>query len=666
MTSLLGESSRPHHIPGWGFSAGDQFDLTTLDFIPSEGPSEPEQALSPTQQSVCDYDLITNALDHEDDDDFPETDDHQAYYNFRPGFRSNEVAFCTWIDQDASGDYDPEEGDALQPSRKRRHRFNERRRLGDGATVPSWGYQAYKRVRRLALLAAKENGCSYIITLRFRSEQARAVVMGVTDHWPGDHHLTYNMFENDSAKSEDVEDATIGDRRAQRRASDDSQDRPNLTGHPEARGCWGCQDLGQRCSLLDGTEHWPCELCQADEHDCELVIPPARKAACEGCKRRKMACSYSDGSDNTLPCLECQETGHTCIAGPTRDALPTYVSYNRNWTKYPLYKPDPTSIDPRACTHCREAGKLCSIVIGGMMPCATCDEHDLPCITGKGKGRATVESIPVSRKKNPCARRNNNVHKHKRKSKGLAINERSAKKHKHGSGVTRVITTKLCHPIVFNFEDISELDQCHFCEKPSYPVLGLGAREVEVIDWKDSRPWTEVSGGHQGEGQEPTRLCVACTMSRLGQLACTFHRIVPIPEADVADDFADALNRLLSDELNDRDHWCSICPALALYKCAATQAFDEETSGCGLLLCEGCALDLVEDHDGDMHGFLGSMTEETTDERPFGLRADAELLRPDGPLARHMQQCLREPEEPEASGGAEHGNGVPDIDGGDL
>jgi hypothetical protein len=51
-------------------------------------------------------------------------------------------------------------------------------------------------------------------------------------------------------------------------------------GHPEARGCKGCFEIGQRCPLLDEGSRYPCDICVEDGYDCELILEPAKKRGC--------------------------------------------------------------------------------------------------------------------------------------------------------------------------------------------------------------------------------------------------------------------------------------------------------------------------------------------------------------------------------------------------
>ncbi|KAK4690252.1 hypothetical protein P7C71_g6493, partial [Lecanoromycetidae sp. Uapishka_2] len=77
---------------------------------------------------------------------------------------------------------------------------------------------------------------------------------------------------------------------------------------------------------------------------------------------------------------------------------------------------------------------------------------------------------------------------------------------------------------------------------------------------------------------------------------------------------------------------------------ATDQAVDEiadgEERGCGLKLCESCAVALVNDHGGVLPGLLDSLKLEKSKlkkgEGDFLLRADADFLHPDGELLRRM------------------------------
>ena len=87
--------------------------------------------------------------------------------------------------------------------------------------------------------------------------------------------------------------------------------------------------------------------------------------------------------------------------------------------------------------------------------------------------------------------------------------------------------------------------------------------------------------------------------------------------------------------------WCSVCPSPAFFKCRKTAEVDimdvsgDGNSGCGLVLCEFCAVSLVGEHDGSLEGLINKMKKERSDDG-FGLRADVDFLLPDGELLRRM------------------------------
>ncbi|GFF90696.1 probable ubiquitin carboxyl-terminal hydrolase 12 [Aspergillus udagawae] len=90
-----------------------------------------------------------------------------------------------------------------------------------------------------------------------------------------------------------------------------------------AKGCWACRKIHQDCSLLEHQFAYPCQTCKEDNIDCELIIPPEWKRACERCRRSGRTCSYSYGeTDHSVSCEQCQATGIPCIAGPAKSKPP--------------------------------------------------------------------------------------------------------------------------------------------------------------------------------------------------------------------------------------------------------------------------------------------------------------------------------------------------------
>ncbi|KAK5278927.1 hypothetical protein LTR16_008134 [Cryomyces antarcticus] len=182
----------------------------------------------------------------------------------------------------------------------------------------------------------------------------------------------------------------------------------------------------------------------------------------------------------------------------------------------------------------------------------------------------------------------------------------------------RIIRTSLAHPIAFNHDPPDDGSApCHFCSGPQYGIMGLGFRDVEVVEPANGKGYEEVCGGHRGEGQEASRICVLCTMQRVRICMCIRHEVRPLEHVSPENmDFVTAFESLMSGSEETKDTWCSICPSLAFYECCSPQEVDAfgqpldptsaEPAGCGLLLCETCATALEEEHDGNLQTLLHS------------------------------------------------------------
>ena len=207
------------------------------------------------------------------------------------------------------------------------------------------------------------------------------------------------------------------------------------------------------------------------------------------------------------------------------------------------------------------------------------------------------------------------------------------------SGTTKIVRTKLCHPVKFDYIDQTHdgSDPCHFCNRAAYSVIGLVEKTVEVIEWDDGSGWEEIRGGHRSEGTEPTQVCPQCTLARMRIMVCGDHALRPIAGADDKQDLWEATERLVEQDVMDM--WCSVCCNMAAWECCSAQQV-ETGEGCGLALCNLCVVDLRKCN-GSFEKMLQKLEDELGDEtapdRLLGLRADYALLKLDGLLMGHLR-----------------------------
>ncbi|KAI7133453.1 hypothetical protein KC352_g30889, partial [Hortaea werneckii] len=289
-------------------------------------------------------------------------------------------------------------------------------------------------------------------------------------------------------------------------------------------------------------------------------------------------------------------------------------------------------------------GKGCSLASSAAAEdCTECKRTGHKCLSEKA-GQVSAAPHQQSIKTRTAAA------PRKRRAVGKPAEDDAAIKHqKNGpmgdprhasSGTTKTIVSRFSHPIQFNAEDATGSMSCSFCEHTSFQIIGLEAKEYDVIEWRDGRGYDEIGGGHREDGVEPTRVCTACTMRRLLIIMCESHKMRLIPGLSPEKmDVEGAISSLFSGALRQQDRWCSVCPTLASYECEAASSVDllgHECQGCGLSLCETCMLNLADKHKGDLQQMLNVLKDEPSDERPLGLRADWSLLKQDGLLMRHV------------------------------
>lgn len=176
------------------------------------------------------------------------------------------------------------------------------------------------------------------------------------------------------------------------------------------------------------------------------------------------------------------------------------------------------------------------------------------------------------------------------------------------------ITTSFCHPLVFNapMPKGDEFNMACDFHLVAFSIFGLPSASpwVTYPDPPTSQhPWKyeEIpgTGGHsESTKHDKTNVCKECTYARQKILFCQGHKLTGIKGLPKPKDFDFdvAYAPLLSDQERNfgsntaaQYKWCAICPAPAFIECCApfTVGPRQKEQGCGLMLCEICAVSLL-------------------------------------------------------------------------
>lgn len=265
-------------------------------------------------------------------------EDNGHKWDLRPAPRLKDTTFHgAHIDQDDSGDY----GDT--PLNQRPVTTRVRKVAEHLDEYGEENQEAHQRPRApLSWLKGRQEGFSLEVTLKLTSNRGRELLalgsLTGKDNWPDEEG--WNYFDEDALEEEAAGLAPeanyllrsqLAEKR--RKAADNGAEgrlasperrhhlhdlqQVNLTGHPEGRGCKACRKLEQACSMVEPNGTYPCEACIEDNCECEPLVVPRVKTACNTC--RKNECSYLEGGDHSMPCFECHKSGFKCIAGPAID-----------------------------------------------------------------------------------------------------------------------------------------------------------------------------------------------------------------------------------------------------------------------------------------------------------------------------------------------------------
>ena len=580
-------------------------------------------------------------------------DSLRSKYDFRIGVRENNSVPVTYLDQDESGTFDPackKPPECIRINKKKRER---RERIDDGTP---------KKIKTNTWQGGRRMGCQLPVVLKFISENGRAALKDLgtsldnwlelspapessddspTD-WPESQAQPYELRERRRCHLSDPTNA----------AEDDDLHLEDVTlGYPAYRGCKGCFEWGFRCPLLDEGSRYPCTECAADNTECELIVEPAVKRTCEGCRGRRQQCSYREkGGDHTKPCQQCANASRKCVAGPASGRSRTGPSLDQI-APLPASRPRKQNIQSRR--QCSQPRKQNARTRSMNASCTQCQRDktrfpriDHPEVTecSHGCNRDTARAL------SSLDPQTNIFKKGKGKERDICSHKRSkpAVTEPQKSNRCRTITTKLAHPIQFNYayDDDEGTAPCHWCDDAVYGILGLGEVEVEVIDNEDGQGFIEIVDGH-AKTYGHSRMCEFCTTDRLKITACRNHEIEPIEGMDPNNFDYKAVTEWMMPGMTSLAPfaWCSICPSPAFFSCSTRPDIDideqeedlylGDQKGCGLLLCESCTVTLVNEHEGKLDRLIDSL-ESDGDDGGFGIRADANFLHPNGELLRRM------------------------------
>ncbi|KAL8772434.1 MAG: hypothetical protein Q9209_002385 [Squamulea sp. 1 TL-2023] len=214
---------------------------------------------------------------------------------------------------------------------------------------------------------------------------------------------------------------------------------------------------------------------------------------------------------------------------------------------------------------------------------------------------------------------------------------------------SKTITTRLAHPINFNFtpSNLKDKPYCHWCDNVLHGLLGLGTLTVTVmtmttISGRESTDgYAELDGGHTSFGYLPSRMCHSCTLQRFTIIGCESHDFSMLSLDSSKPIEQDHIVEVLSGQRQAEWEWCSICPSPALYGCCHSSCVwledageDLETVGCGLKLCEECTV-LLTECEGNLEVAVWRKMEEAMGQgNEYIVRADAEFLTRGGELMR--------------------------------
>ena len=418
----------------------------------------PENAANSGTPPPADYQKWHDELHASLPEDIPNAAENLAQYNLRPAPRdpnNQSNQFFTWLDQDQSGNYNPD-GKAVREDSPIKRRREPRERSPDDTP---------RRPKIYTYQNGRCTGRHLPVKLTFTSKTSKLKLRSFgsdLNQWPDPSQLyqadddEWNEWFNGSNPFTDDDSGGLSSyelRKRIRREStvhqyfdgDQPCDLSDITlGYPAVRGCKYCNSLGDpnnHCPLLQEGAKYPCNTCREDNIDCELITQPLKKRACEPCGRRRLVCSYkTDERNHDLPCQDCARSGLKCFAGPASGRMRTGPSLDQKPVK---------RRGGKACSTCKGLKKWCSLSNKNpTVPCNHCRDNGCDC--KQESLRREIAGRP-------------------RRSRDMKAAEgKSAAEQKSEAPRIRTYTirTMLAHPINFNctIDGLSDPPECHWYE----------------------------------------------------------------------------------------------------------------------------------------------------------------------------------------------------------
>jgi hypothetical protein len=188
-------------------------------------------------------------------------------YDLRPGREPKRNLIITWVDGDLTGDFDPREETRQNSSRRKRARHSHRKKINfnpnQHATATGLDTSLLEQPTScLRLTFSTSSGKARFSELDSKLEQQ---VKPARDNFTAGYQLRKRDGTGEGSSLKAI-DSTPTDLRVI-----SSEPLCDYSNHPVARGCLTCLAMGRECSLLKNEHSWPCDDCEEEENDCELV-----------------------------------------------------------------------------------------------------------------------------------------------------------------------------------------------------------------------------------------------------------------------------------------------------------------------------------------------------------------------------------------------------------